>query len=598
MCGILGIIAPQSNNYKDAISRMILKQNHRGPDESNSVFFDNCALGHNRLSIIDLSSGKQPMYSNDNRKAIVFNGEIYGFEDIRKTIDYDFKTKSDTEVILALYEKYNYSLVNQLPGMFSFAIWDDERQELFCGRDRFGEKPFYYAIGKNGEFIFASEIKTILESGLIKPILSRKSLIHYLKYLYVEPNHTIYENVFVLPPAHKLLYRKGQIAVDRYWSLPLINKEIKLEEAIEKFRFLLKSSIKKQLVSDVPVGAFLSGGLDSTTIVGLASEMKNKLNTFSFGFDASINELPFAKEASGLYKTEHREIFVKEDIGELLLKMSDIYDEPFADSSNIPTYLISREARRYAKVILTGDGGDELFGGYGWYKTFLYYNLKEKHHDTYPKFIFWKIMSRINHRFKDKYIKSQASYFSGIYNNPADFHKALNLYFNDKELDKLCLFNNKESDYQNEKYNDPTHNDLVDYMPGDILTKIDRASMANSLELRAPFLDVAFASFCASLPLNLKVNDNRDKIILREAFEDLWPDSVKKRSKQGFGAPVKQWLKMPSVAKIKNEYLNDPSKKIFTFISFKNSRKFVKNSSYKTWILLVLSIWAEKHDFI
>jgi asparagine synthase (glutamine-hydrolysing) len=601
MCGIIGIVAKKSIEYKKVIDHMILTQKHRGPDESNSVFFENCGLGHNRLSIVDISTGQQPMYSVDQNKAIVFNGEIYGYEEIRGSLDYKYKTKSDTEVILALYEKYGQDLLTHLPGMFAFTIWDNTKQSLFCARDRFGEKPFYYAIGKGGEFIFTSEIKTIIASGLVEPILNNDSLTHYLQYLYIEPSKTIYKNIFVLPPAHKLNYKDGKISVERYWSLPIIDKEIKSEEAVTQFRSLLKTAVKKQLIADVPVGAFLSGGLDSTTIVAIASQFKEKLKTFCFGFNSAMSELPFAKEVANQYKTDHTELFADEDIGDLLLKMSDIYDEPFADSSNIPTYLISHEAKKHVKVVLTGDGGDELFGGYGWYKTFLQYSPNDKHHDSWITLLFWKVMSRLSSIFEQNYINSQASYFSGIHKNPTDFHKAFNQYFTDKEIDKLCLYkdkeDNKEDKIKDTLAEDPTHYDLTDYMPGDILTKIDRASMANSIELRAPFLDVDFASFCASLTLNLKVNSSNDKLILRQAFEDLWPDSVKKRSKQGFGSPIKKWLKINSVKKIKNEYLNDSSKKIFNLISFNESRKFVRKDNYRTWILLVLSIWMEKHDF-
>ncbi|MEI6553565.1 MAG: asparagine synthase (glutamine-hydrolyzing) [bacterium] len=600
MCGILGIVANESIKYKEIIDLMISKQKHRGPDENNSTFFKNCALGHNRLSIVDLSSGQQPMYSSDSKKAIVFNGEIYGFEDIRKSLTYDFKTKSDTEIILALYEKYGQDLFQHLPGMFSFAIWDDIKQELTCGRDRFGEKPFYYAISQNGEFVFASEIKTIIESGLVKPILDKNSLIHYLKYLYIAPDKTIYKNIFTLPPAHNLLFKDGKVSIKRYWSLPNIDEKIKIEDAIDKFRDLLNSSVKKQLIADVPVGAFLSGGLDSTTIVALASKIKEKIKTFSFGFGSSINELPFAKESAKKYNTEHTELFADEDIGKLLMDMGDIYDEPFADSSNIPTYLISREARKYVTVVLTGDGGDELFGGYGWYKNFLLYKHGGNKHDSKFTFLFWKLAHKIIPSLEGRYVKSKTSYLSSIYKNPADFHKSLNTYFTDDELQKICLFESREKvgELGLEKHTDPTHYDLIDYMPGDILTKIDRASMANSIELRAPFLDVDFASFCASLPLDFKVSKEEDKIILHKAFEQIWPDSIKNRTKQGFGAPVKEWLALPSVIKIKNEYLNNPDKKIFKLISFKDSRKFVNKDNYRTWILLVLSIWAEKHNYI
>lgn len=597
MCGISGIIAKPATKYQENLDKMIKSLHHRGPDSGGMVVFDNCVLGHNRLSIVDLSTGQQPMYSTDHQKALVFNGEIYGYEKIRQNLNYSYQTTSDTEVILALYEQYGEDMLKHLPGMFAFALWDDKLQKLICGRDRFGEKPLYYGFGKNGEFIFGSEIKAILASGLIEPKLDRDALVHYLKYLYIEPNKTVYSNIFVLPPAHQLIFTDGKVKQDRYWQLPVINQGIDVEMAVEQFRYLLEASVKKQLVADVPVGAFLSGGLDSSTIVAVASKFKKQLKTFSFGFGSSASELFYAREVAELYKTDHKELFPEGDIAELLLKMGDVFDEPFADSSNIPTYLISSEASKYVKVILTGDAGDELFGGYDWYKIFLYYNNNELKHDSKMKFMFWKVLAKLDIQFQHKFWKSQASYLGGVTKTPAEFYKALNLYFTDQEINQLGLLTKYKDNNLSTLNFEPTHADLVDYMPGDILTKIDRASMANSIELRAPFLDIDFASFCASLPLNLKVNKNEDKVILRRAYAEAWPESVKYRSKQGFGAPVKEWLAIRSVQALKHEYLDNPDKDIFKLLSFKASRKFVNADNYRTWILLVLSIWMEKHQF-
>jgi asparagine synthase (glutamine-hydrolysing) len=353
MCGISGIVGKKSEQYSNAMHAMAQALHHRGPDGSAVYFFENCALGHNRLSIVDLATGEQPMITPDKNRGIVFNGEIYGYKEIKEALqkEFHFKTASDTEVILALYQKYGEKLPEHLPGMFAFAIWDDEKQKLFCARDRFGEKPFYYAWGEGGEFIFASEIKAILATGLVKPVIDRGSLVHYLRHLYVEPGKSIYKNIFVLPPAHYLIAHNGDVVVGRYWQLPVVDEKIGVDEAVDKFKILLKQAVERQLVADVPVGAFLSGGLDSTTIVSLASGLKQGISTYSFGFGDSINELPFAREAAAKYKTTHLELQAGAfDLAELFVEMQNIYDEPFADSSNIPTYLIAKLAREHTNI--------------------------------------------------------------------------------------------------------------------------------------------------------------------------------------------------------------------------------------------------------
>jgi asparagine synthase (glutamine-hydrolysing) len=609
MCGIAGIIKDDAEVYKEHLNRMIDSLRHRGPDDSGIHFFQKCAVGHTRLSIVDLSTGHQPMLTRDKQVAVTFNGEIYGFRDIKaKLSDYPFRTTSDAEVILALYQKHGEDLLSYLPGMFAFAIWDDSQQKLFCARDRFGEKPFFYAIGNNGEFIFASEIKALLASGLITPILSLSSVIHYMKRLYVHPHKTIYENVHVLPPAHKLSYKDGHLKVERYWQLPETNDTIAMSEAVEQFRKLFEKAVKQQLIADVPVGAFLSGGLDSSTVTALASKHKSNLKTLSFGFEGNLSELPYAGEVANQYKTEHSELSADNvNIGELLLEMQDIYDEPFADSSNIPTYLICKLASQYVKSVITGDGGDELLAGYSyWYKPLL---LMER--ESGPSI--WRVVLTnmiakfsVHLRLQNKAewkIKANALQNRRQYGSITHAHNAQNIYFSDKALLRLGLDTDErsvQSDHtwkESDTVDDALRMDVENYLPGDILVKTDRASMANGLELRTPFLDVDFASFCLSLPSRLKINSENDKLILREVYSDLWPKSVRTRSKQGFGAPVTQWLKMKSVRALKDQYLNDPKKKIFKFISFEQSRHIINKDDYQTWILLVLSIWMEKHEF-
>jgi asparagine synthase (glutamine-hydrolysing) len=608
MCGIAGIVAADVKNYRDNLQQMIDSLRHRGPDEIGTFFFNNCALGHTRLSIVDLKSGQQPMISNTSPVGITFNGEIYGYKNIRSIIkDYPFSTSSDTEIILALHHNYGKDLLPHLPGMFAFAIWSDSTEELFCARDRFGEKPFFYAFGRKGEFLFASEIKALIASGLINPVISVNSVIYYLQHLYVHPYKTIYENIYVLPPAHKLIYKRKSVYVERYWQLPASRNDIELPEALETFKQLFEAAIEKQLVADVPVGAFLSGGLDSTTVVSASKRHISKLKTFSFGFEGDLSELPYAKEVSQLFKTDHTELIDEhEDISQLLIKMQDIYDEPFADSSNIPTFLLCKLARRYGKVILTGDGGDELLAGYNyWYKPLLLMELE-------PKAPIWKetlikLLINITKSLDLTYYEKCRQKSIGIdyrrrYGSIIQAHNAQSLYFSNIELPHLGLYN-KEFKCSDSLWSpsgtvdDALRMDLENYMAGDILVKIDRASMANGLELRAPFLDINFASFCVSLPSRLKITTEKDKLILRKAYSHEWPTSIRNRGKQGFGAPVSQWLKRDSVQALKKQFLDDPEKNIFQLISFKNSRHFIEKDDYQTWILLVLSLWMEKHNY-
>lgn len=620
MCGIAGIVAENSKRYEVRLRGMTEKLTHRGPDAEGFYFFENCALGHRRLSIIDLKTGDQPMTIDNivssqdprfrfsagaldaSKLAVVFNGEIYGYKEIKKQLsDYKFQTTSDTEVILALYQKYGEEMMPYLPGMFAFALWDDREQKLFCARDRFGEKPFYYARGKNEEFIFASEIKAIIASGLINPVLDLKSIACYLKHLYIYPTRTTYRNVYILPAGHKLIWKNGKVKIERYWRLPAVDKKITLDEATSVFKDLLNKAVQRQLVADVPLGALLSGGLDSSTIVAIASKFKPKIKTFSFAFRDSINEAPFAREIAIKYDTDHIELFDdREDLGELLIKMQEIYDEPFGDSSNIPTYLISKLARRHTKVVLTGDGGDELFGGYGWYKPFLYINSNG---GAFLRSELARFVSRALRRISGSNLllqKVMGARFKKEFSSAIEVHLVgENVILSNKEIGDLGLegFDEKMS-YQpgwqeTNDLNDIFRCDLENYITGDILVKTDRASMANGLELRAPFLDIDFASFCVSLPYQLKVSKESDKIILRRAVGDLWTRSIGKRAKQGFGAPIAKWLNDKSVAALKEDYLRNPKRKIFDIISFGAVQSLSAKNNYKTWALLNLSLWLE-----
>lgn len=594
MCGIAGIISSNARNYQEEIQKMTDALVHRGPDSSHYEFYENAALGHRRLSIIDLSdNGKQPMFSNTKNECIVLNGEIYGYQDIkRQYAEYPYHGGSDTEVILAMYQRKQENLIHDLPGMFAFAIWDEQKQQLFCARDRFGEKPFYYAIGKNNEFIFASEIKAILASGLIQPKVSSQALSHYLQYGYVSSYQSIYSNIHTLPPAHQLIWNDGKFTVSRYYSLPAKDRVISLSDAKEEFLYLLKNAVKKQLIADVEVGSFLSGGLDSSSVVALVDEFLPHQTTISFGYDHKDNELKYAKEIADKYKTNHIEVHEKKsDLVTSLLKISTFFDEPFADASFIPHYEICRAARKNLTVVLSGDVGDELFGGYHFYTV----ENKLKKHFSYKNIIAQFGLKLYQQIKPTSFLSRKNGEFSSI----MDFHlNDVRNAFNKKERDLLGVSSDYLQTYSftpnPDSLNDIMRVDLENYVPANMMVKSDRMAMANSLEVRTPFLDLDFAEFCIQLPDQLKLNDSNDKIILREAMGSYWTETIRKRHKQGFGLGVKSWFAEENLMNFSNDLLKDPNHKVFNFIDFKAAQNFLDKDE-RHWNLLQLALWADNN---
>ena len=598
MCGIAGIITPNARNYTEEIQKMTDAIAHRGPDAAQHEFYENAALGHRRLSIIDLSeTGKQPMFSNSKKECIVLNGEIYGYQNLKqKYSDYPYRGTSDTEVILAMYQAKGQNILEELPGMFAFAIWDEEKQELFCARDRFGEKPFYYAIGKNGEFIFASEIKAILASGLLKPIVNQEAISHFLQYGYVNAQQSIYSNIFTLPPAYSMVYAQGKIQLKRYYNLPKNDLKINLSEAKEEFSHLLKNAVEKQLIADVEVGSFLSGGLDSSTIVAMVNEFKEKQTTISFGYSGENSELKFAEEIAKKYKTNHIEIHENRgDIATDIKKISPFFDEPFADMSYTPQFKICQAAARHLKVALSGDVGDELFGGYHFYTV----EQEMRNHFSYNNVLLQFGLKQFGRFRETSFVTKQ----NAIYKNILDFHQNhVRNYFSESERNALGIKANFQQEYSfnidPNSVNDMMRVDLEKYVPGNMLMKSDRMAMANSLEVRTPFLDKDFAEFCIQLPDNLKIDSTNDKIILRETMQNYWTESIKNRGKQGFGSSVETWFEEDSLMNLSDELLKNSSHKVFDFIDFKSTQKHL-NKDKKHWNLLQLAIWAENYkDFI
>jgi asparagine synthase (glutamine-hydrolysing) len=629
VCGICGIVYKEAQQYRNIIPKMLKAILHRGPDENGKWFFDNCALGHTRLSIVDIKSGQQPMVKRN--LGLVFNGEIYGYKELRKGLlkrGISFETNSDTEVILAMYQCHGQRMMSYLPGMFAFAVWDDESQTLFCARDRFGEKPFYYAWGKNGEFIFASEIKAILASDLVEPVLDDGQLWHYMNYSYIYPTRTIYRNIHTLPPAHTLVLKNGIVEIERYWHLPGTNTDITEHEAIDEFKRLFKKAVERQLVADVPVAAFLSGGLDSGSVVAVAAQLVPQLTTISFAFREGIDESYTARTMAERYNTNHIEIRdIDFDMSEMLEKMQQIFDEPFADPAVIPAYLISKEARKYAKVVLTGDAGDELLGGYDRrYRALLYMQRYQK--SEIPSFI----RNDFLHckRFINRLIRKIKKCAGSSKTYPLTIERALrNTDIKLQAMTMLCddtkdivgyarkkgqmlseylqreigLLSPKD-DYriydgflETEALDNALRVDLQDYLPGNGFLKTDRTTMSVSLESRTPFCDKDLAEFCVSLPFSMKVNYDQDKYILRKAMGDMWTEPVRLGVKNGFSPPFDKWLQENKVREMEEYYLKCKGRKLFQVLSYDGVQKLINSKKYvwPEWSLLMLSMWMEKH---
>jgi asparagine synthase (glutamine-hydrolysing) len=592
MCGICGIIDIQQRIEPSVIHDMTMSLRHRGPDGQITKQLGGAWLGHARLSIIDLVTGDQPMTDATGRWWIVFNGEIYNYRELRRQLQNDgcvFNTQSDTEVILQGYLRWGKACVPRLNGQFAFAVWDNQEKTLFAARDRFGEKPFYWAMADHGEFFFASEIKAILAGARIQPRLDLQSVDLYLALYYVPPSRTIYSNVQTLPPAHTMTWKGGTVQSESYWHPSFsTNTIISEEDAVEQVRALVRNAVHRQMVSDVPIGAFLSGGLDSSTVVAHMSEASARpVKTFSVGFGSLINELPYAREISDRYQTEHHEIQMDILVEDMLETMAKVYDEPFADSSNIPTYLLAQFASKHVKVCLSGDGGDEIFGGYSWY-SMLWDKL-----DTGGNMLA-RLLSgslRLLGMGKNKLWESRLSIATLL-----DIDRS-RLWLDSFQPHKTRpLLRSTYGMMRHLQGMDPASAfDIQCYLPGDILVKVDRAALAHGLESRAPFLDTELTEFILTLPWQLRFKDKEKlKFLLRSASQHLWTESIQKRNKQGFGAPIDAWLARKELAPIVARALN-PNSALRSLFRGLTPQIYSKAPSAQKWSLLCLALWLENH---
>jgi len=620
MCGITGkIFFSQEKNIEESeIKRMTDVIQHRGPDDEGFYINKNVGLGFRRLSIIDLNTGHQPLSNESGSKWIVFNGEIYNFLELRRELQqkgYFFKTKTDTEVILKLYEEYGVHCVDYLRGMFAFAIWDNDTQQIFCVRDRFGIKPFYYYSDKE-KLVFASEIKAILKSKNVDKTLSTDGLDSYFTFGYITSDLSIYKEIKKLQPAHYLLLsfkNKVTLQIKRYWEICFQPDYSKTENQwSEEIESALSESVKLHMISDVPLGAFLSGGIDSSSVVTMMAKNSNQpIKTFSIGFkEQKYNELQYARQIATKYGCEHHEQIVDPESIDLLPKLVNAYDEPFADSSAIPTYYVSKLARKHVTVALSGDGGDELFAGYGIYKRLndIYSNPLNFKSPLLNKFIWGNLHKIIPYNVRGKsatYFLSQNRKLVSAYSNVWPRAERKKLLLNHGIVNTSTGSESYKEDILNKGSYDFVTNmqnlDLKTYMVDSILTKVDRASMINSLEVRVPLLDHKFAELTFKIPSYLKLQKNDQKYILKQAMSPYLPPSILNHPKQGFGIPLEFWFKDDL-----KQYVNDTllsanshlgsylNKSYVKDIILKNENG-TKDFSTKIWPLLFFEEWLKQN---
>jgi asparagine synthase (glutamine-hydrolysing) len=608
MCGIVTYFSRNSGVSKEFIE---LLKNHslpklqcRGPDQHTLDVIDCVILGHTRLSIIDLVTGTQPMYNEDSTVACTLNGEIYNYLELKNqllNIGHVFKTKSDTEVIVHGYEEWGEHIFSHLNGMFGICIYDTKNKRLLVARDRVGEKPLVY-INTSEYFACGSEIKALLPLLHQQCTLDYSALRCYMKYLYTPSPLTIFNGIRKLDPAHYLIITSHDIQKKRYWFPSVsIDWNICENEAIEQLLHVFSNSVSNKMLSDVPLGAFLSGGVDSSAVVALMAQKSSRpVKTFSVGFGDDISELPFAKLVAERFGTEHHELQVSFNVLEFIDDIIEYFDEPFADNSNIPTYLISKEARKHVKVILSGDGGDELLGGYEGYLQQQYYNDSK---------VVGKIHKGLdmatNHKLQTKLYKLFSRSNMGLHN----WARKRSIFLDD-ELSQILKNDNAANSIRNIKWLDTCSNDslsqsycfdLNHYLTDDILKKTDMSSMMASIETRTPFLDHRMIELSLKLSPIMKIKNNQSKYLLKKAMRGYLPREILARPKQGFGVPLEKWLNTEL-----REYVNDTLGSELSGVFRKSSVRSLLSSFYNTgdsnwrlphkiWIIFVFELWIKKY---
>jgi asparagine synthase (glutamine-hydrolysing) len=625
MCGIAGKLNLRSGEPVtwESIGRMCKIMSHRGPDDEGIYLDGSFGMGMRRLSIIDLFTGKQPIANEDSSIWTVMNGEIYNFLELRSLLKqkgHQFYTNSDTEVIVHLYEEYGGDFVKHLTGMFAIAVWDKRQKKLILARDRLGIKPLYYHANSN-RVLFGSEIKAILQDG-VESEIDLQALHGYLSFNYVPGPRTIFKNIGSLPPGHVLTCSKGTATVAPYWELTYpaasTNGKVRPEDSYrEELYALLKLVVKQHLVSDVPLGVFLSGGLDSSTLVALMSKISSRpTQTFSIGFaEQSYDELSSARAVARTFGTEHHELVVRPNVVDLLPELVRHFDEPFADSSAVPVYCVSKLAKEHVKVALSGEGGDEVFAGY---QTYGAYKIAEIY-KRLPKILATTVIPSIIRQLPVSHRKVSFDYrakrfVAGALLSPAEGHYWWKVIFTEEA--KAALYVNGAHGLQDplglyrgafadctavETLTKLQHIDMKIYLPDDILVKADRMSMANSLEARVPFLDHRVVEFAASLPSSLKIRGLTKKYILRQVMSHRLPAKVLRGKKRGFNVPIPVWLQ-GELRPLVHEILSP--KRLEEVALFKpevvsamirDHEEKRTDYSRNIWGLLIFMIWHEEY---
>lgn len=623
MCGIVGIVRNDRSDVDQALlARMCAAIRHRGPDDDGFYFNGAVGLGMRRLAIIDLKGGRQPIHNQDRTAWVVFNGEIYNYRELRDKLEklgHTFYTNSDTEAIIHAYDQYGADCPKHLRGMFAFAIWDERTQELFLARDRVGKKPLLYA-QVNGQFIFGSEFSALLLHPDIGRDIDAEALHHYLSFMCVPAPLTVYRAIRKLEPGHSLRWRKGEIKIERYWQ-PDFSKKLNIseQEAGERAIEILRDAVKVRLMSEVPLGAFLSGGIDSSAVVALMSEVSSApIQTFSIGFEEqAFSELHHARRVAEYVGADHHEFIVRPDALEVLPALVEHYGEPYADSSAIPTYYVARETRKHVTVALNGDGGDESFAGYERYAAMrlaeTYHRIPALLRDSVMRHAIELIPSSVNWRGRVRDVKR--------------FIQAASLPKAERYLRWVSVFGSRaKQNLYSEDFRQQTlrvsaanmldpwfarangfgvvdaalFTDIMTYLPNDLLVKVDIATMANSLEARSPFLDHHVMEFAASLPEKFKLRGLTTKYLLKRMLKKLLPAENLDRRKMGFGVPIGHWFRGKLQPFLRETLLAETSLKrgLFKPEAVKQlvelHTRGDQDYSHQLWTLLMLELWFQR----
>lgn len=625
MCGICGFYQSQSIADLKILQKMNDQIIHRGPDDEGFYFEGPVGLAVRRLSIIDLVTGHQPQSSYSKNSTVTFNGEIYNFKELRMNLakkGYIFRTNSDTEVVVNLYEEYGMDFVHQLNGMFAIGIYDKKKETLILARDRLGIKPLYYYIDpKTENLIFGSEIKSILQYPELVREIDPMALDYFLTLEYIPAPFSLFKGIKKLPGGHILKYHNKQVTIKEYWDIKPTTNQRSFPQLKEEFLSLIKDCVRKRMISDVPLGAFLSGGIDSSTIVSqMIDNSSKRIKTFSIGFEEkSYSELPYSNMVAQKFDTEHHIKNLKPNIKDLVIKLADYFDEPLGDFSNFPTYLVSEIAREQVTVVLSGDGGDEIFGGYEHYIA----QKISKMIDFPPFRFFHKPMAQLTHLFppselKKGFINRIKRFSEGLNNSYKNRHFRWMLFLSAQGKNRLYSKDYLQDSYtkmlperspfdkhfaragQFKGINQDLYLDLKTYMVDNILVKVDRTSMATSLEARVPLLDHRMVEFAFSLPPSYKVKGNTTKWFFKEAVKDILPREVIHRQKEGFSIPIKNWLKT-DLKDLMMEYLSKKRIDNLGYFNYHYIQKMInqhltnkQNHAHRLWSLILLNLWEER----